>query len=58
MIAPSATMGYWFLSLAVLVLGFLTGFSIGAFILPIGVALVVLGPFDIDRRSTGLSSRP
>jgi energy-coupling factor transporter transmembrane protein EcfT len=37
-------MGYWLLSLAVLLLGFLTGFSIGAFILPVGIALVVLGP--------------
>ena len=37
-------MGYWFFSAAVLLLGFLTGFSIGVFILPIGVALVVLGP--------------
>ena len=37
-------MGYWFFSLAVLLLGFLTGFSIGVFILPIGVALVILGP--------------
>ncbi len=37
-------MGYWFFSLAVLLLGFLTGFSIGVFILPIGLALVVLGP--------------
>ncbi len=37
-------MGYWFFSLAVLLLGFLTGFSIGMFILPIGLALVVLGP--------------
>lgn len=37
-------MGYWLFSLAVLLLGFLTGFSIGAFILPIGAALVLLGP--------------
>ena len=37
-------MGYWILSLAVLIVGFLTGFSIGAFILPVGVALLVLGP--------------
>ena len=37
-------MGYWFFSLAVLLIGFLTGFSIGVFILPIGVALVLLGP--------------
>lgn len=37
-------MSYWFFSLAVLLLGFLTGFSIGVFVLPIGVALVVLGP--------------
>ena len=37
-------MGYWFFSLALLLLGFLTGFSIGVFILPIGVALVILGP--------------
>ena len=37
-------MSYWFFSLAVLLFGFLTGFSIGAFILPIGVALIVLGP--------------
>jgi len=36
--------GYWIFSLAVLFLGFLTGFSIGVFILPIGLALVVLGP--------------
>ena len=37
-------MGYWLFSAAVLFLGFLTGFSIGVFILPIGLALVVLGP--------------
>jgi hypothetical protein len=41
---PSATVGYWFFSLAVLFLGFVTGLSIGAFILPIGVVLIVLGP--------------
>ena len=37
-------MSYWLFSLTVMVAGFLTGFSIGAFILPIGVALIVLGP--------------
>lgn len=37
-------MSYWILSAAIVVLGFLTGFSIGAFILPVGVALLVLGP--------------
>jgi hypothetical protein len=36
--------GCWFFSLAILLLGFLTGFSIGIFILPVGVALLVLGP--------------
>jgi hypothetical protein len=35
---------YWIFSLTVLILGVLTGFSIGAFILPIGLALLVLGP--------------
>jgi len=37
-------MDYWFFCLAVLLIGFLTGFSIGVFILPIGAALIVLGP--------------
>jgi hypothetical protein len=41
--------GYWVFALAVVVLGFLTGFSIGVFILPIGVALVVLGPIRHRR---------
>lgn len=37
-------MSYWIFSLIVLLVGFVTGFSIGVFILPIGVALLVLGP--------------
>jgi len=35
---------YWIFCAAVVLLGLLTGFSIGVFILPIGVALVALGP--------------
>lgn len=35
---------YWLFSGIVLFFGFITGFSIGIFILPIGLALVVLGP--------------
>lgn len=38
-------MGYWVAALAVIVLGFLTGFSIGVLLLPIGLAMAVLGPF-------------
>ena len=37
-------MSYWIFSLTVLLVGFVTGFSIGVFILPIGAALLVLGP--------------
>lgn len=37
-------MTYWIVSAFVVLVGFITGFSIGAFILPIGVALLVLGP--------------
>ncbi len=37
-------MGYWIFSLAVLIVGFLTGFSIGTLIFPIGIALLALGP--------------
>jgi hypothetical protein len=37
-------MTYWILTLTVLIAGFLTGFSIGIFIFPIGVALLLLGP--------------
>ena len=36
--------GYWILSLAVVIVGFLTGFSIGTLIFPIGIALLALGP--------------
>jgi hypothetical protein len=37
-------MGYWIVSVVVVLVGFVTGFSIGTFILPIGIALLVLGP--------------
>jgi hypothetical protein len=37
-------MGYWIVSVVVVLVGFITGFSIGTFILPIGIALLVLGP--------------
>ncbi|HEU5205748.1 MAG TPA: hypothetical protein VFU17_15760 [Candidatus Limnocylindrales bacterium] len=37
-------MTYWIVTLTVLIIGFLTGFSVGIFILPIGVALLLLGP--------------
>lgn len=37
-------MGYWIVSAFVVLVGFITGFSIGVFILPIGIALLVLGP--------------
>jgi hypothetical protein len=35
---------YWVFSAIVVLFGIVTGFSIGVFILPIGLALVVLGP--------------
>lgn len=38
-------MAYWVLTLALIVLGVLTGFSIGPFLLVIALAMVVLGPF-------------
>lgn len=38
-------MAYWLSTLAVIVLGFLTGFSIGPFLLLIGFAMLLLGPF-------------
>ncbi len=38
-------MSYWLSTLAVIVVGFLTGFSIGPFLLLIGFAMLVLGPF-------------
>ena len=38
-------MAYWVATLALIVLGFLTGFSIGVLLLPIGLAMAVLGPF-------------
>ena len=37
-------MTYWILSASVVLVGFITGFSIGTFILPVGIALLVLGP--------------
>lgn len=37
-------MSYWHFSLTVVLVGFVTGFSIGVFILPIGVSLLALGP--------------
>lgn len=37
-------MSYWILALLVLLFGLLTGFSIGVFVLPIGAALLLLGP--------------
>ena len=37
-------MAYWVLSVSVLLAGLITGFSVGTFILPIGIALIVLGP--------------
>ncbi|MDP2350020.1 MAG: hypothetical protein Q8M74_02565 [Chloroflexota bacterium] len=43
-------MSYWIFSLTVLIVGFLTGFSIGALILPIGVALILLGPVRHRQR--------
>ena len=43
-------MTYWILTLTVLIAGFLTGFSIGIFILPIGVALLLLGPVRHRKR--------
>jgi hypothetical protein len=36
---------YWITSLALVVFGFLTGFSIGQPFLLVGLALIVLGPF-------------
>jgi hypothetical protein len=38
-------MAYWLATLAVLVLSYVTGFSIGLFLLPVGLAMLVLGPF-------------
>ncbi len=38
-------MAYWITSLALVVFGFLTGFSIGQPFLLVGLALIVLGPF-------------
>ncbi len=38
-------MAYWLIAVALVVLGFLTGFSIGVFILPVALAMLVLGPF-------------
>ncbi len=38
-------MSYWRSTLALIVVGFLTGFSIGPFLLLIGFAMLVLGPF-------------
>jgi hypothetical protein len=35
---------YWAFTAAILIAGFLTGFTIGAQILPIGIALIVLAP--------------
>ena len=37
-------MGYWIVSLLLVVFGFITGFSIGAPFLLIGLAMLVLGP--------------
>jgi hypothetical protein len=37
-------MSYWIFSVAIVVLGFLGGFSIGPVVIPIGIALLVLGP--------------
>ena len=44
------SLAYWGFCAAVLVFAFLTGFSIGPLIFPIGVALVVLGPFRAHPR--------
>lgn len=38
-------MAYWLTAIAMLVLGFLTGYSVGPFLLLIGVAMLILGPF-------------
>lgn len=38
-------MTYWLSTLALIVLGFITGFSIGPFLLLIGFAMLLLGPF-------------
>jgi hypothetical protein len=38
-------MAYWFATFTLLVLGFLTGFSIGPFLLLVALAMLVLGPF-------------
>jgi hypothetical protein len=38
-------MAYWVATLTLIVVGFLTGFSIGVLLLPIGLAMAVLGPF-------------
>jgi hypothetical protein len=38
-------MAYWVATLALIVMGFLTCFSIGVLLLPIGLAMAVLGPF-------------
>jgi hypothetical protein len=41
---------YWIFVVAVLVFGFVTGFSIGAFIMPVGLALLILGLVRHRRR--------
>jgi hypothetical protein len=38
-------MTYWLATLAVFVLSYLTGFSIGFFLLPVALAMLILGPF-------------
>jgi hypothetical protein len=37
-------MSYWVFSVTIVVLGFIGGFSIGPVVIPIGIALLVLGP--------------
>lgn len=36
---------YWLVALAIVVLSYLAGFSIGFLLLPVGLAMLVLGPF-------------
>ncbi len=38
-------MTYWLVTFALIFFGFLAGFSIGPFLLPIGLAMLVLAPF-------------
>jgi hypothetical protein len=38
-------MAYWVATLALIIVGFLTSFSMGVLLLPIGLAMAVLGPF-------------